>query len=107
MTLARRYRAMLPLAWREVRHEALIADPPGELAGLADWLGLELEPAMLDVAGASARRLVRTPSAAQLRGGLSTRGAGRWRAYAEQLAPVMGRLAPWVAAFGYEPGAAG
>lgn len=107
MALARRYRPMLPLAWRDVRHEALIADPPGELAALADWLGLSLQPAMLDLAGAADRRLVRTPSAAQLREGLTTRRAGRWRAYADQLAPVLPALAPWVEAFGYDPDAFG
>lgn len=107
MALARRYRAMLPLAWREVRHEALIGDPATELFALAEWLGLTPEPAMLDLAGASARRLVRTPSAAQLREGLTTRRAGRWRAYADQLAPVMAVLTPWIDAFGYADGASG
>ena len=107
MALARRYRALLPLAWRDVRHEALIAEPAGELTALAAWLGLAPEAAMLDVAGTGERRRVRTPSAPQLREGVTTRHAGRWRAYARELAPVMAVLAPWVEAFGYPPGAAG
>jgi hypothetical protein len=101
MALGRRYRGMLSLAWRDVRHEAVIADPAGEIAAIADWLGLEAEPGMLDVAATGQRRLVRTPSAAQLREGVTARYAGRWRAYADQLAPVMDVLAPWVEAFGY------
>ena len=103
MAMARTYRAMLSLDLLQVRHEALVQNFAGGLAAVASFLGLVMEPVMLDVAATARARVVRTPSAGQVRAGLSRRGLGRWRAYAPQLAPVMGTLAPWVARFGYEP----
>jgi Sulfotransferase family len=103
MSLAEIYRALLPLAWLDVRHETLIGDFEPGLAAICDFLGLGLEPAMLDVAGTSRGRSVRTPSAVQVRAGLNLTGVGRWRAYGRELAPVLPVLAPWVSRFGYEP----
>ncbi|HEX7759035.1 MAG TPA: sulfotransferase, partial [Caulobacteraceae bacterium] len=101
MALAGAYAAILPLEVMPVRHEALVADFEGELDAIAGFLGLDLEPAMLDVAATAAGRSVRTPSAAQVRAGVNTAGVGRWRAYAAELAPVTAVLDPWVERFGY------
>src|SRR5262249_38672612 len=102
MRLAEAYRPVLPRALRGVRHEALVAAFEAELGAVAVWLGLKLDPAMLDVAATSRRRQVRTPSAAQVREGLNARGIGRWRAYEANLAPVLPVLSPWARRFGYE-----
>jgi len=104
MALARTCRAVLPLDLREARHEALVENFDVELGGIAAFLGLAPNPAMADVAATARRRVVRTPSAAQVRAGLNHNGLGRWRAYARELAPVMEALAPWIAAFGYDAG---
>jgi hypothetical protein len=101
MALARTYRAVLPLDVLDVRHEALIADFDGGLAEICRFLDLSPEPAMADVAGTAGRRAVRTPSAPQVRAGLNSKGVGRWRGYADQLAPVLPVLEPWVRRFGY------
>jgi hypothetical protein len=45
---------------------------------------------------------VRTASYAQIGERLYTRARGRWERYAEQLAPVMPLLAPWIARMGYD-----
>ena len=37
--------------YRELRYEALVADPEGELRGLSDWLDLPYDPAMLAYPG--------------------------------------------------------
>ena len=103
MRLADTYRARLPLELMEVRHEDLLADFAGGLARICGFLGIELQPAMLDVARTAQRRVVRTPSAAQVRQGLNTAGLGRWRAYAGPLGPVLPVLAPWAERFGYPP----
>jgi hypothetical protein len=103
MALARACRAALPLKIIEVRHERLVEAFEAELGRISDFLGLAPTPAMLDVAATARRRQVRTPSAAQVRAGLNSRGIGRWRAYATELAPVLPVLAPWVEAFGYPP----
>ncbi|WP_372784534.1 sulfotransferase [Phenylobacterium sp.] len=101
MALAERYRAMLPLKVLEVRHEALIADFASGLAEICRFLDLAPEPGMTDVAATANRRAVRTPSAPQVRAGLNAKGVGRWRAYVDQLAPVLPALEPWVRRFGY------
>jgi tetratricopeptide (TPR) repeat protein len=101
MALAQVYRRVLPLDLREVRHEALVEGFAGELAGIADFLRIEVAPGMADIAGTSAGRTVRTPSAVQVREGLNRRGLARWRAYERELAPVLGVLAPWVERWGY------
>jgi hypothetical protein len=36
-----------------------------------------------------------------VRAGLNRGGLGRWRAYADELAPVLSVLKPWVERFGY------
>lgn len=104
MALAETYRAVLPLAWMDVRHEALIEDFEPGLAAICGFVELELHPAMIDVAKTARGRSVRTPSAAQVRAGLNRKGVGRWRAYEAELAPLLPVLAPWAERFGYAPG---
>jgi hypothetical protein len=101
MALAEIYRGLLPLTWLDVRHETLIADFAPELAAICAFLGLAPDPAMLDVGATARSRIVRTPSARQVRAGLNQGGVGRWRAYGRELAPVRPILAPWVRRFGY------
>jgi tetratricopeptide (TPR) repeat protein len=101
MEMAAAYRAVLPVELMEVRHEALVDDFEHRLAEIAAFLGLQLAPGMTDVAATARRRTVLTPSAAQVRAGVNRAGLGRWRAYAADLEPVMGALAPWVERFGY------
>ena len=102
MDLAAVYRQVLPIAPLEVRYEQLIDDFEGELGRIAAFLGLQPTPGMLDVAATASRRVVRTPSAQQVRAGLNRQGLGRWRAYADELAPVMRILEPWIERFGYD-----
>ncbi|KUR72087.1 sulfotransferase [Novosphingobium sp. FSW06-99] len=106
MAMAAQLRARVSLAIHDVRHEALVADPHAGLADVAAFVGLVPDPAMLDVAATMARRVVLTPSAPQLRGGISTRGLDRWRHYETGLQPVLPVLQPWIDRLGYGgPGA--
>lgn len=105
MTLADVYRRVLPIELREVRYERLVDDFEGELQRIAAHLDLDLASGMTDVAATASRRVVRTPSAPQVRAGLNRQGLGRWRAYADQLETVLPILRPWIDRFGY--GAAG
>jgi tetratricopeptide (TPR) repeat protein len=101
MRMAEVYRRVLPLSCAEVRYEALVDDFEGELGRIAAFLGLELTPAMLDVAATASHRAVRTPSAPQVRAGLNRQGLGRWHAYEAELTLVLPTLAPWIDRFGY------
>ena len=103
MRMADVYRRVLPLDLHEVRHETLVEDFDAELARIAGFLGIEVTSSMADIAATARSRVVRTPSAVQVRAGLNTKGLARWRAYAGELGPVLPMLAPWVERWGYAP----
>jgi tetratricopeptide (TPR) repeat protein len=102
MTLAMLCRDLLQLPTLDLRHEDMLADFDGEMRRVCGFLGIEFDASMRDFATLSRHRDVKTPSAAQLLRGLNKDGAGQWRRYRDQLAPVLPVLAPWVARFGYE-----
>lgn len=99
--LADLWLATLPITAQIVRHEDLVDDFDGTTRRLCAFLGLDWDAATRDFAVSSARRAVRTVSSSQVSRGLYRDGVGQWRAYREQLAPVLPLLAPWVAAWGY------
>ena len=101
MSLAEQARGRLPLAWLDVRHEALVENFDDELGSILEFLGLAPDPAMADFAASARSRTIRTPSATQVRAGLNRRGLGRWEHFRRELAPVLPVLAPWVGRFGY------
>jgi tetratricopeptide (TPR) repeat protein len=103
MRLAETARARYPLAWTDVRHEALVDGFDAELARILDFLELENDPAMRDFARAANARAIRTPSATQVRAGINRRGFGRWRQYERELASILPIVAPWIERFGYVP----
>jgi len=100
--LARRYRAFLPLEFREVRHEALVAHFESELRRVLEFIGADWNPAVVDFAE-RARLRPGPPSDLQLVCGLNAEGIGQWRRYEPHLAPARALLDPWVAHFGYTP----
>ena len=102
MTLATRYRALLPLELQEVRHEALVADFESERRKVLEFIGADWNPAVLDFAERACLR-PGTPSDLQLVRGLNAEGIGQWRRYEPFLAPSRALLDPWVAHFGYAP----
>jgi tetratricopeptide (TPR) repeat protein len=84
------------------RYEDLVADFEPHVRGLCGFLGIEYDEAMKDFAGKTRSRMIRTPSQAQVARGLYSSGRGQWRAYRDQLAPVMPVLASWIPRFGYD-----
>lgn len=96
-------RERLALDLTEARYEALVGDFDGEVGRLCAFVGLDWDPAMRDFAEAARKRVIRTPSAAQVRRGLYSTGREQWRRYAEEMATVAPVLAPWVTRFGYPP----
>jgi len=97
-----RCRAMLSLDVRTVRYERMIADVARELAPLADFLGLDIDAAMLDhQRTARGRAHIATPSYAQVVEPLYTRALARWEKYRPHMAAVLPLLAPWAKRMGY------
>lgn len=103
MQLAEIYRAKLPIAILDVRHEDLVADFEGRIRALCTFLELPWTDTMRDFAGRARKSAVATPSANQVAKGLYSSGASQWRRYADRLEPVMPVLKPWIERFGYEP----
>ena len=69
-------------------YDALVADPRPHIEALLRFVGIEHGPEALDYRGTA--RAVRTASAGQVHEPLYRRASGRWRRYAEQLAPFFG-----------------
>jgi hypothetical protein len=102
MSLAELYREKLQLNERALRYEDLVADFDGQARALCAFLEIDWAPAMGAFAERARKGLIATPSSTQVAEGLYSRGVGQWRAYREQLAPVLPVLEPWVRRFGYE-----
>lgn len=101
MRLAAVYRDKLALDTLDLRYEDMVADFDTQTQRVCEFLGIGWREEMRAFAGKSRERDVNTPSAVQVARGLFTGGAGQWQRYRRELAPVLPRLAPWVARFGY------
>ena len=99
MQLIDRCRENLPLAYHEVRYDQLVTAFEPTVRALADFIGLEWTDDFVRFDRTAQTRGVRTASESQVRKGLYN-GGGQWRRYAEELAPALPILAPWIERFG-------
>jgi tetratricopeptide (TPR) repeat protein len=95
-------RDKLPLDFHTLRNEDLVADFDGTMRGLCAFLGLEWDEGLAKFASRVGARASATPSATQVARGINADSIGAWRHYEKQMQPVLPRLAPWVAHFGYD-----
>lgn len=102
MGLWLRQEELMALNARSLRYEDLVGDFEGELRGLLSFLDLPWHDAILNYAEAARQRPIVTPSYDQVVKPLYSSSIDRWRNYADELAPVLPELAPFVEAFGYE-----
>jgi len=100
MGLADIFRTKLPIAVLDLQHEDMVADYRNCVDGIVRFVGLNARDASWNPAERIRARAIGTPSAAQIARGLSREGIGSWRRYADQLAPVLPILRPWVERFG-------
>jgi hypothetical protein len=82
-------------------YERLIDDFETQAKAVCAFVGADWHSDLADFAGRARRGEVASASAAQIARGLYSDGAGQWRRYRAELAPVMDILAPWVERFGY------
>ncbi|MGE0741444.1 MAG: sulfotransferase [Hyphomonadaceae bacterium] len=101
MSLMQVCRDRLDLALHQVRYEDVVADLEGAARELVAFLEQPFEPAMLDFQKTAMARDINTPSARQVVQPLYTRSIGRWRRYAQDMAPVLPILSAWAERFGY------
>jgi tetratricopeptide (TPR) repeat protein len=76
----------------QLRYEELVEDPKPVLKAALDYLQLDWDESLLTFY--SSDRIVRTPSAEQVRRPLNRSGIGTWKPYAEWLGPLRDALGP-------------
>lgn len=74
------------VAVREVRYEALVAEPEAVLRPLLAAIGLDWDPACLTPADGG---IIKTASSVTARGRVSTASVGRWHRFADRLQPLI------------------
>lgn len=85
------WRAVLPPThFLEVDYEAIVEDLETEARRMLTFLGLDWDPACLEFH--KTKRAVRTASVNQVREPIYKTSAGRWRAHAQQLQPLLTAL---------------
>ncbi|MEP7186409.1 MAG: sulfotransferase [Rhodanobacter sp.] len=84
--LTAHWRQQLPGAMLDVSYADLVSDPEPVLREVLAHCGLPFEPGCLQPEHNAAP--VATPSSAQVRESIHTRGIGQWRNYAQQLEPL-------------------
>jgi tetratricopeptide (TPR) repeat protein len=103
MTLAELIRAKLPFDEHQLVYERLVGDFTTEAKAACAYIGADWRDDLADFASRAHHGNVASASAAQIARGLYTDGAGQWRRYRDELAPVISTLRPWIARWGYDP----
>jgi tetratricopeptide (TPR) repeat protein len=84
------WKKMYPQRILDVRYEDTVADIQEQCVRLVDFLGLAFEPEMLEFY--STKRLVRTPSASQVRKPIYKSSVQAWKKYEQHLQPLVKAL---------------
>ena len=101
MELWQHYLRVLPIDYHTIRYEDLLDDFEGETGRLLDYLEVDWDDSVRRHTDHALTRHVRTTSYAQVVEPIYRRSRYRWRRYAEQLAPVLDVLKPYIEYFGY------
>ena len=101
MGFAEAFRSAFPFEEHRIVYERFVADFTAESQDLCAFIGADWRDDLLQFADRAKRGDVASASSAQIARGLYADGAGQWRRYREELAPVLPLLAPWVERFGY------
>jgi tetratricopeptide (TPR) repeat protein len=93
---------LFPVNALTVRYEELVEAPEPVMRPLAEALGLEWSPRMLDHRRTAVERgVISSASYAQVTQPLYRSSIGRWEHYRDALEPVLPVLRPWIARHGY------
>lgn len=101
MRLAVLYREKLPLDLYVHRYEDLVEDFDNRARAVCEFIGVPWNEEMRNFSERGKVRAIASPSAGQVARGLYREGAGQWRAYERELAPILPILQPWVERYGY------
>jgi len=81
---------ILPGAVLRVQHEDVLDDLNGQVKRMLNYLGVPFEQACLDFHQTD--RLIKTPSAEQVRQPINRKGQGRWQPFEAHLGPLLKRF---------------
>jgi Flp pilus assembly protein TadD len=87
--------------WIETRYEDVVTGMEAEGKRVTEFLGLAWHPQQAKSHETAARKLLFAPTYNDVTKPVHNRAVGRWRHYAEALAPIQQKLAPYCRAFGY------
>jgi hypothetical protein len=87
--------------WIESRYEDVVADLASEGRRVTEFLGLSWRPQQADLHTATQKKFVFSPTYNDVTRPVYQRAVGRWKNYAEALAPIQEKLAPYCRAFNY------
>jgi len=88
--------------WLEVRYEDMVDDLESVARRTLNFLGVPWDPRVLAFYEHARKKVVRSPTYADVIQPVYKRAVGRWRNYQKYLEPHLEKLEPFVKAFGYE-----
>ena len=102
MSLWQTLAPLMPTPYLEVRYEDMVEDLESVARKTLDFLGVPWDARVLGFAEHAQKKMVRSPTYADVTQPVYRRARGRWRNYQKYLEPCLGTLEPFVKAFGYE-----
>jgi len=102
MGIWRTLKPLLPGRYLEVRYEDMVDDLPSVARQTLEFLGVPWDDRVLGFYEHARKKMVRTPTYADVTQPVYKRAMGRWRNYQKYLEPHLEKLEPFVKAFGYE-----
>jgi tetratricopeptide (TPR) repeat protein len=101
MDLWLHYREILDVPYCEYRYEDLIEDFDNVVKRVLDFIGVGWHDDVARYREKSTGQAIKTPSYRDVTSARYRRAIGRWRAYRQELEPVLDELQPFITAFGY------
>jgi hypothetical protein len=86
----------------QVRYEDMVEDLESVARKTLDFLGVSWDPCVLGFDEHARKKLVRSPTYADVTKPVYKHAVGRWRNYQKYLEQHLEKLAPFAKAFGYE-----
>jgi len=93
---------LLKNPYLEVRYEDMVDNLESVARRTLDFLGVPWDPRVLSFYEHARKKVVRSPTYADVIQPVYKRAVGRWRNYQKYLEPHLEKLEPFVKAFGYE-----
>jgi tetratricopeptide (TPR) repeat protein len=93
---------LMPVPWLEVRYEDMVTDVEPVARKALNFLGVPWDDRVLAFQETARKKVIRSPTYADVTRPVYQRACGRWRHYQKYLEPYLPRLEPLAKAFGYE-----